>query len=190
MDHQLSSIYDREFFLKHSAGSTAAARNILPPLVDRWRPVTSIDVGCGSGEWVAVLDSLGVRCTGIDGTHVPIDVRPALFLAVDLTNPTFGRELDAVDLVVCVEVAEHLPESSADSLVEQLTTLSSIVLFSAAIPGQGGRHHVNEQPHSYWVQRFAAAGLTANTTFRHQFLGIEQIPDWYRNNIIVFERTR
>jgi hypothetical protein len=63
-------------------------------------------------------------------------------------------------LVICTEVAEHLPANVASQLVSHLVSLSDVILFTAATPGQGGRHHLNEQPHSYWVALFAQLGFT------------------------------
>jgi hypothetical protein len=53
------------------------------------------------------------------------------------------------DLALCLEVAEHLPAAAGDSLVRRLASVGARILFSAAIPGQGGRNHVNEK----WPQR-------------------------------------
>jgi 2-polyprenyl-3-methyl-5-hydroxy-6-metoxy-1,4-benzoquinol methylase len=54
------------------------------------------------------------------------------------------------DLVVSLEVAEHLPASAADQFVNTLVKHGKKILFSAAIPGQGGQDHLNEQWPDYW----------------------------------------
>ena len=58
------------------------------------------------------------------------------------------------DLAICFEVAEHLEEHWADRLVDTLSDCAPIIVFSAATPGQGGSYHHNEQPHSYWLDKF------------------------------------
>ena len=74
------------------------------------------------------------------------------FFAVDLKRPL---QLERrFDLVLSLEVAEHLPEECAATFVESLIGLGSVILFSAAIPFQGGTHHVNEQWSNYWVKNF------------------------------------
>ena len=49
------------------------------------------------------------------------------------------------DLALSLEVAEHLPPECGSEFVQTLTDLSSVILFSAAIPFQGGTDHLNEQ---------------------------------------------
>jgi hypothetical protein len=58
------------------------------------------------------------------------------------------------DVAITMEVAEHLPETSADHFVMLLTSLSNLIVFTAAPPGQHGIDHINEQPPSYWISRF------------------------------------
>ena len=65
------------------------------------------------------------------------------------------------DLACCLEVAEHLPPERAGSFVEDLTKLAPVVLFSAAIPGQGGDNHVNEMWQHHWARLFAKNGFRA-----------------------------
>jgi hypothetical protein len=63
-----------------------------------------------------------------------------------------------------MEVAEHLPARTADRYVKLLSSLSSILVFTAAPPGQGGRtatDHINEQPPWYWMTKYKQLG------FRH-----------------------
>ena len=63
---------------------------------------------------------------------------------------------DRADVVVSTEVAEHLNEENADRFVELLTSLAPTAVVTAAVPGQGGTDHVNEQPNEYWIEKFEA----------------------------------
>jgi hypothetical protein len=90
------------------------------------------------------------------------------------------------DLAVCLEVAEHLPASSAEAFVKFLTGLAPVVLFSAAIPGQGGTNHINEQFLSYWVKLFSQSGYHPLDVIRPIIWNDERVPFWYRQNIILF----
>ena len=107
-----------------------------------------LDVGCGRGVWLAqgsqhgATDVLGVDGPYIDATtlHVPA----SSFLAGDISQPlSLGRTFDLVQML---EVAEHLPKANVETFIDNLTRHGSAILFSAAIPGQGGEYHVNEQP--------------------------------------------
>jgi hypothetical protein len=64
------------------------------------------------------------------------------------------------------------------------------VLFSAAIPGQGGRHHVNEQFPSYWITRFAMHGFRCFDALRPVLWHRAEVAVWYRQNLLVFSRHK
>jgi hypothetical protein len=93
---------------------------------------------------------------------------------------------DGYDLALCLEVAEHLPERAAAPLVTQLTKAAPIVLFSAAIPGQGGHGHVNEQPHKYWHRLFASHQFVTIDCIRPRVWQNPQVAYWYRQNVFVY----
>src|SRR5690606_34222821 len=90
------------------------------------------------------------------------------------------------DMAISLEVAEHLPESAADTFVESLTSHASIILFSAAIPQQGGQYHVNEQWPNYWNEKFKKRGFQAFDILRSEFWNNEHVPWWYRQNMVFF----
>jgi SAM-dependent methyltransferase len=151
-----------------------------------------LDVGCATGTWldewikVGVSDVLGIDGDYVDraALHIPVEK----FTTVDLEQPfSLGRTFD---LVQTLEVAEHLDEAHADAFVESLAKHGETILFSAAIPGQGGDHHVNEQWPSYWAEKFAQAGYTLYDIIRPQIWADERIIWWYRQNILVFARGR
>jgi hypothetical protein len=85
-----------------------------------------------------------------------------------------------------LEVAEHISAASADIFVRNLTELSDLIVFSAAIPGQGGTFHVNEQWPEYWAEKFKRAGYVVVDCMRKEIWHNEQINFWYRQNILVF----
>ena len=89
---------------------------------------------------------------------------------------------------MCLEVAEHLPEQSAKTLVESLCSLSDFILFSAAIPGQGGLHHLNEQWQEYWVVQFKEKGFAAFDCIRPKIWNNSKIQFWYKQNILLFAK--
>jgi SAM-dependent methyltransferase len=156
------------------------------------QPTSVLDVGCGVGTWLAEWGSVGVSdVLGIDGSYIDraaLHMSPDQFTPVDLQQPfSLGRTFD---LVQTLEVAEHIDEACADTFVESLARHSETVLFSAAIPGQGGTHHVNEQWPSYWAEKFAKAGYTAYDIIRPQIWMDPQIKVWYRQNILLFARGR
>jgi len=87
---------------------------------------------------------------------------------------------------VSLEVGEHLPEEAASIYIRSLVRLGPVVLFSAAIPNQGGSHHLNEQWPSYWEKLFAAYGYTGVDVVRWQVWNNGRVAPWYRQNTVMF----
>jgi SAM-dependent methyltransferase len=157
-------------------------------LIDLISPESVVDVGCGVGAWLAAFRDAGVDdVLGLDGDYVPRDllqIEPDRFLAANLQEPPdLNRRFD---LAISLEVAEHLPESASDRLVETLCKLAPVVLFSAATPLQGGTGHVNEQPQSYWAEKFALHGRRAVDAVRPAVWNDAAVKFWYRQNAVVY----
>jgi hypothetical protein len=108
------------------------------------------------------------------------------FRAVDLSRPFQLAEF--FDLAVCLEVAEHLPKQSARGLISSLVRLAPVVLFSAAVPLQGGTHHVNEQWPAYWQDLFEQHGYRMLDLIRKEIWSKPEVQFWYRQNIFLFMR--
>lgn len=183
-----ATIYGAAFRESYRTAPTGSA-GVIVPIVLSAIPVRSVvDVGCGTASWAAQFLARGVDdVLGVDGNwadrsklHIP----PERFLERDLEQPI--RMDRRFDLAVCVEVAEHLPESRAATLIDDLVALAPCVLFSAAIPGQGGTHHVNEQFLSYWARHFGRHGFVPVDLIRPLVWHNEDVQYWYRQNIIVF----
>ena len=167
---KLGEEYDSEFYDDISDGSRASAKIVLPLVRELVNPASVLDVGCGTGAWLAEWVALGVTdVTGLDGSYVDkvrLQIAAKDFIATDLVRTfSLGRTFD---LVQCLEVAEHIEAAHADVFVESIARHGNIALFSAAIPGQRGRHHVNEQWPSYWIEKFYKVGFTAYDIIRPQ----------------------
>ena len=153
--------YTDHFFKDLHDGSDRSAREIIPLVFELIRPRSVIDVGCGSGTWLAVCQEFGVEdILGVDGDYVDekiLTIPKSRFSPRDLRKPfQIGRRFD---LVLSLEVAEHLPAESAGSFIDSLTAHGDVVLFSAAIPHQGGMRHLNEQWPARICAQHAVAGI-------------------------------
>jgi SAM-dependent methyltransferase len=183
------SAYSTRYYEGLKEDSSASAREVVPLVLDLFPATSVVDVGCGSGTWTRAYADAGTEALGIDGDVVQADqllIPQDRFLRRNLMEPL---RLDRTfDLVNCLEVAEHLDPSRADSFVEDLCRLGDVVVFSAAIPGQGGTHHVNEQFQSYWQERFRRNGFRALDCLRHRIWGNERVAWWYVQNLFVFVR--
>lgn len=180
--------YTRQFYRTRREGSRRSARLVIPLILRLVQPRTVVDVGCGDGSWLAVLNELGVADTlGIDGQYVErelLRIPQDRFIAMDLSQPL---RLDRVfDLALSLEVAEHLPPESAGTFVHSLTQLAPVVLFSAAIPFQRGLHHLNEQWPDYWVALFKNYDYFPIDAIRGELWENGDIEWWYVQNALLF----
>jgi SAM-dependent methyltransferase len=179
--------YSRPFYEGIGPGSEASARRILPVVLELVPARSAVDVGCGDGSWLRVLRDLGtVEVVGIDGPWAlgRLKIAPTSFVPLDLHSP-LGLER-RFDLAISLEVAEHLPPGVARRFVQQLTELAPVVLFSAAVPGQGGTGHVNEQWPDFWADRFAEHGYVLVDALRRRFWDDPTIEPWYAQNAFLF----
>jgi SAM-dependent methyltransferase len=177
--------------LEQEQANRYSARTILSDLFGRFRPASVLDVGCGIGTWLATARELGVSDVfGIEGdwldrklAKIPGD----LIAAHDLEKGfDLGRRFD---LAICLEVAEHLDPESATQFVESLTAHADVILFSAAIPFQGGHHHVNEQFPEYWSGLFARPGYRPVDFLRRRIWNDRSVLWWLRQNVLVFAKA-
>ncbi len=180
--------YDARYFDAQVEGALRSARALVPILLELVEPASVVDVGCGRGAWLCAFQECGVsEVRGVDGAYVEREkllVAPERFTAADLRRPEqlTGR----YDLALCLEVAEHLPASVAPELVAALTRLSPVVVFSAAIPGQSGTEHVNEQWPEYWDGLFAERSYRLVDVIRPRVYGDSRIEWWYRQNMVLY----
>jgi len=184
--------YTPEFF-KTALGTSYASAQRIVPLVLALIPARSVlDVGCGTGHFLRAFREAGVSdITGIDSDHVPRDqlvIEPHHFIPGDLSQAFDLKR--RYDLVISLEVAEHLPPPAAEAFVASLVRHASTVVFSAAIPFQGGTAHLNEQWQSYWARLFADHGYHPYDPIRPALWRDDQVAWWYRQNILLFADAR
>lgn len=185
------SPYTSHFFDGIRDGSRRSAEAIVPIVLGLARPKSVVDVGCGDGTWLSVFREFGVDDTfGLDGDYVnrqTLRIPQDRFRPTDLTSPfELGRSFD---LAVSLEVAEHLPPQSAKSFVDSLAKLAPVVLFSAAIPLQGGTQHLNEQWPEYWAALFKAHDYLPIDCIRGKVWTDERVAWYYAQNAMLFART-
>jgi SAM-dependent methyltransferase len=186
-DNAAPNVYRSGFFQRQNSTSARSASRIVPFVTDLIAPKSVLDVGCGSGTWSrAFLENDVQSLRAIDGDYArsALLIDDGHFTPVNLAS--FDGNLGTFDLVACIEVAEHLNADRASGFVELLCKHSPAILFSAAPPGQGGTHHVNEQPLSYWVGHFAQRGYRLFDIIRPAFWHDEMVQWWHRQNMVIF----
>jgi SAM-dependent methyltransferase len=182
------ALYGDSFYDSIQQSSIASAREIVPLVLQLTKARRVVDVGCGTGEWLLAFMESGVEdVLGVDGAWVNpkmLKIPPTQFNRHDLRLPL--RLSQSFDLVVCLETAEHLPEACAGTLVESLTGLGPVVLFSGAIPFQGGRGHVNEQWPEYWAAHFRRHRYHPVDCLRRRVWNNPNVACWFAQNLLLF----
>lgn len=184
--------YDQQFFNLTKDESFSSASVVVPHVIRYFKPRSVCDVGCGVGTWLKVFKLLGVTdVTGFDGAYVDLEmleIDSDEFYPVDLEQTDYSVQR-AYDVCISLEVAEHLSEARSDSFVAWLCRLSDVVVFSAAVPGQGGTYHINEQKQSYWAEKFAAHGFRPIDLVRPLVWDSSDVCWWYKQNTLVYVRN-
>lgn len=180
--------YQRAYFVgKQQAwdASGAAVAEVLTRLL----PLRSaVEFGCGTANLLAALAARGVEdVLGLHGPHDPPDLMrlPAERLApwdLDRLQPLPRR----FDLACTIEVGEHIPAARARAFVAMLVAAAPVVLFGAAIAGQGGEGHVNERRQAWWAELFAAHGYLPVDCVRPAIWGAPGMEWYYVQNLLLY----
>ncbi len=188
----MGHVYSETFYNYIEQGSRASARAVAKIVMPTLAPKSLLDVGCGRGAWLAEWQAAGIDdLMGIDGDYVDratLRVAPNQFEGRDLRHSfDLGRSFD---LVQSLEVAEHIPVEFASTFVDNLVRHGDIILFSAAVPGQGGEDHINEQPLEFWRGHFKRHGYEAYDPVRPYLAGNADVANWYKYNSLVYVHPR
>lgn len=179
--------FDPNVYAVIRAGIRSSAAVCVPMILNAL-PLTGrprcLDVGCGEGWWSEEL--WAAQAAHVDSIDHPIPPEPIdgiPILDVDLEGTYLLQR--GYDLALCLEVAEHLTPLAGDELVRQLCRSAQAIAFSAAIPGQGGSGHLNEQWPAYWEERFAAQGYSLLDPWRMALWGDDRVEPWYQQNLLL-----
>jgi glycosyltransferase involved in cell wall biosynthesis/2-polyprenyl-3-methyl-5-hydroxy-6-metoxy-1,4-benzoquinol methylase len=190
-----SDVYDKSFFESYMRIGPEDYARIADVINEQFAFYSALDIGCGPALILHKLATFGYETLGVEASihaieKAPIEMRPRI-LQADIT--TWNPPEHSHDLVICSEVAEHLDARHADKLVETITTAAKdTVFFTAATPGQGGHDHVNEQPHTYWIEKFQDHGFrydhAKTEAVRLALRNAVKTLHWFPANAIVFKR--
>ncbi|MEZ5003150.1 MAG: methyltransferase domain-containing protein [Chitinophagales bacterium] len=180
--------YNAEFYKGQKHISKQSAEEVIPLLIKLLNPQSVADVGCGVGTWLSVWKNNSVHnLIGIDGDYVDrsqLQINVDEFIPYDLTTSLiFDKKFD---IATSFEVGEHIPTEHSDIFVKNICSLSNVIVFSAALPGQGGTNHINEQWPSYWAEIFKKYGYQPVDCLRMKIWNNDKIGYYYRQNMIVF----
>jgi len=147
-----------------------------------------MDFGCGDGSYTKLLNDNGVPCMGVDGNPNTPKLSGSTCTVLDLSKPI--THLRKVDLVLCLEVGEHIPLEYEHILLNNITDhTNKAIIMSWAIPGQGGFGHVNCRSIDHIVSQVEMRGFKycpAETIF----LRTRAYRSWFKETIMVFYTTK
>ena len=189
-------VYNSDYYETTIEGPAAgSARRIASSILDTFAPTRVIDVGCGTGALLEALRDRGCDVFGLEYSEAALKHCRSRELRVekfDLETDVFCGHR-AFDVVVSMEVAEHLPKTCANRYVDLLADLSPVIIFTAAPPGQGGTAHLNEQPQAYWIAKFQEHGFAhaeeLSRRWRGSWKAAGDVKEWYHQNLMVFQKA-
>lgn len=153
---------------------TAFFKKIAQRIVEDLHPKTVLDGGCAMGHLVAALRDLGVEAYGVDISEYAIsmvreDVRP--FCAVgSLADPLPAAFPERFDLIVSLEVLEHLTKPEGQKAIANLCAHTDQFLFCSTPDDFEDPTHINVQPTAYWADLFAQNGLFRNFDYTPSYI--------------------
>lgn len=151
-------------------------------------PTSVVDFGCGNGLLLNIIKNKGIKdIFGVDGPWVDrksLKIDTNDFLSHDLQE-SFNLNR-CFDLAISIEVAEHLPTNTSDAFIRTLTQSAPVIVFSAAIPNQGGNKHINEQWPDYWKDLFQKEGYEQIDALRTILWNNPKVKWWLAQNTFIY----
>lgn len=186
-------IYGADYF-RFVDKTTNASRDVLADsIMATFAPSVAVDVGCGTGSLLEALRDRGVQVRGLEYASAALEFcrqRRLDVMPCDLTSAA-TVDLGKADVVISMEVAQSLPESCADDYVDLLCRTADNVVFSSDTPGGGDQLARNEQPHAYWIDKFAQRGydyLDDVTSEWRANWKAHGAASWFHHNLLLFRK--
>ena len=181
--------YDEKYHAARLEGAARSAAVVVPLLLELFPWVTSVvDAGCSAGAWLHEFQLHGIsRVLGVDGADIPpqiLQIDVSEFRQLDLCRPL--PPLGRFDLALSLEVGDCLPSEAAQQFVTGLTSMSDLVVFSAAVPGQSKHQALHERWPSYWSALFADCRFACFDILRERLWYDQRVDWWYAQNMLVF----
>jgi hypothetical protein len=188
--------YPNSFYSSVSKRAIESSEIVGRVLQEVINPLSVIDIGSGEGIWLSTMSRFFPDAKAL--TAIDLQSHESqYFLELASSNPNFrfierNFELNCTlpderfDLAICLEVLEHLKKETAERLVSEITKGTSLIVFSAAMKGQGGTGHINEHSIEYWVKLLEFHDYVPLDVFRKELAKNASVPDYYKQNMLLF----
>jgi hypothetical protein len=146
-----------------------------------------LDIGCGEGHSTKYFYNKGIDVLGIEGGQNAINNSPIKdkIILHDYTKGPFIPE-KKFDAIWCCEFVEHVYEEFIENFLSTFDYTNTIYM-THATPGQGGYHHVNEQPQEYWIHHICKRGFIYDKNLSLYLRSITKAK-WVKNTLLVFKK--
>jgi hypothetical protein len=177
MPEKSSSIFDAYYYSQGCGSPYGRSPEFLAffdlvaeRIVSDIRPKTVLDAGCAMGFLVESLRKRGVEAYGIDiSEHAIRQVHPD-FQTFCRVGSLCDPPAQAYDLIVCIEVLEHMPKADAEKAITHFCRFSDDLLFSSTPYDYKEITHFNVQPPEVWAELFGRQGFIRDTRYDASFL--------------------
>lgn len=186
------SVFDDNFINDIYKTQVPMIKLIAEIINKQFHPKSLIDMGCGSGLYLAEFYKLGINVSGCDINETALSWIKSILPDINVFVSDLRKKISfkqKFDLCLCLEVAEHIEEIYSHIFVENLINSSNIIIFSASPPEQPGIYHVNEHEQEFWINLFSEKNYNINweeTNLLKKNLKNQNIIYWLVNNILVF----
>ncbi len=172
---------------EHYKVLAAAIQELVPD------PQSVLDIGCSAGVLVGEIKAeyrMGIDASATAKNIFELLFPECKFELYDLDSD--DRWLGHFDLILCMEVAEHIKNTAnLLRLVKESASPSGCTLFwSAAPPGQRGSGHVNLRPYRWWRRQLTDLGWKADEPATAMFFDAVdgKVPQHYADNTRVYRK--
>lgn len=195
------NVHPHGYFMDDSTDGHHFDEPLAIELKNQFSGMAVLDLGCGKGQYVRCLRGGFTSAIGVDGNNsfesIEGESLSPVIGGVDLSQPfdqihrysPSGKWQHCSDAVLSMEVGEHIPAEFAGTFFDNVCkNASKIIVLSWAIPGQGGRGHVNERPNTWVIFQMVNRGWEYEASKTEYLRSVATLP-WFKNTLMVFVRT-
>ena len=149
---------------------------------------TVVDFGCGLGDYAKAFKADGYKVEAYDGNPSTETLSGGIGKVLDLSKPFYlGKKFD---VVLSLEVGEHIPKEFEDQFIDNITKhAKKHLIISWAVVGQGGDGHVNCANNDYIIGQIVDRGFKHNGKDSQTIRDAATNASWFSYTIMVFDKV-